>query len=122
MILPCRIHRAPNRVDSLSLAVLFAASFLALQPGHTQGQNTTSIPLQITAGVDTGYDDNVIGSGATTSSSGAGSLFTRENVTLSYDRTGQRTEVYLLGIGRFSQFFDLGTDDKNGNVTLSLTH
>jgi Putative beta-barrel porin 2 len=122
MILPCRIHRAPNRVDSLSLALLFTASFLALQPGHTQGQNTTSIPLQITAGVDTGYDDHVIGSSATTSSSGAGSLFTRENVTLSYDRLGQRTELYLLGIGRFSQFFDLGTDDKDGNVTLSLTH
>jgi len=28
----------------------------------------------------------------------------------------------LIGVGRFGQFFDLGTDDKNGNVTWSITH
>jgi hypothetical protein len=117
MILPCRIHRARNRVDPLPLALLFAVSFLALQPGHARGQNTTSIPLQITAGVDTGYDDNVA-----TSPSGEGSLFARENLVLNYDRLTQRTEVQLLAVGRFSQFFDLGTDDKDGNVTFSLTH
>ena len=41
---------------------------------------------------------------------------------LTYARPGQRTQVSLIGVGRFEQFFDLGTDDKNGNVTLSITH
>jgi hypothetical protein len=138
MISPCRIPRARNRIDPRSLALLFAASLLALQPGHTRAQpvveaiglNTAgsseeagvswlpSIPLQITAGVDTGYDDN-----ATISPSGEGSLFARENVVLSYDRPGERTQFYLLGTGRFTQFFDVtGQDDHSGNVTLSLTH
>ena len=131
MILPCRIHRARNRVDSLPLAFLFAASFLALQPGHAGGQSTAgstfeqagvgwlpAIPIQITAGVDMGYDDN-----ATIRPSGEGSLFARENVVLTYDRPGERTQFYLVGVGRFSQFFDVaGQDDTSGNVTLSLTH
>jgi hypothetical protein len=34
----------------------------------------------------------------------------------------ERTELHLLAVGRFAQFFDAGTDDKDGNVTLSLTH
>ena len=77
-----------------------------------------SIPLQITVGVDTGYDDNV-----TLGPGGEGSLFARENVVLTYDRPGERTQFYLLGVGRFSQFFDVtGQDDTSGNVTLSLTH
>ena len=142
MILPCRIHQPRNRVDSLPLALLFAASLLALQPGHTRAQPVgeaisqdtagstfeeagvgwlPAIPLQITAGVDTGYDDNVLPLGGS-GGSGQGSLFTRENVTLSYNRPGGRTQFYLLGIGRFDQFLDVGTDDKDGNVTLSLTH
>ncbi len=37
-------------------------------------------------------------------------------------RPTERTQLSLIGVGRFEQFFDLGTDDKNGNVTLSLTH
>jgi hypothetical protein len=80
-----------------------------------------SVPLQITAGVDMGYDDNVIPRGGS-GGSGQGSLFTRENLTLSYDRLKERTGVHLLGVGRFAQFLDVGTDDKAGNVTLSLTH
>jgi hypothetical protein len=115
---------------------------LALQPGHTRAQPVgeaisqdtagstfeeagvgwlPAIPLQITAGVDTGYDDNVLPLGGS-GGSGQGSLFTRENVTLSYNRPGGRTQFYLLGIGRFDQFLDVSTDDKDGNVTLSLTH
>jgi Uncharacterized protein conserved in bacteria (DUF2320). len=129
MILPCRIHRARNRVDSLPLALLVSA-LLALQSGHIYGQDAVgspfeasgigwlpAVPIQITAGVDAGYDDNV-----TTSASGQGSVFARENVVLTYDRPG-RTEFYLLGIGRFSQFFDVtGQDETAGNVTMSLTH
>ena len=37
-------------------------------------------------------------------------------------RPTERTQLSLIGVGRFEQFFDIGTDDKNGNVTLSLTH
>src|SRR4029453_6097736 len=107
MILPCRIRQARNRVDSLPLALLFAV-LLALQTAHTHGQDAVAspfeasgagwlpaIPIQITAGVDAGYDDNV-----TTSTNGQGSLFARENVVLTYDRPGGATEFYLLGIGR----------------------
>jgi hypothetical protein len=86
-----------------------------------------SVPLQFTAGVDIGYDDHILGnnattSNATTSSSGQTSFFARENVVLSYNRATDRTEVHLAGVGRFAQFIDVGTDDKDGNVTLSLTH
>jgi hypothetical protein len=74
-------------------------------------------PIHLSLGVDMGYDDNV-----TLRPSGEGSLFTGENVVLSYDRPGERTQLYLLGVGRFDQFFDVSQDDKNANVTLSLTH
>jgi hypothetical protein len=130
MILPCRVHRGRNRVDSLPLALVVAA-LLFLQPGHTRGQDAAgstfeaaglgwlpAIPLQITAGVDTGYDDN-----ATLNTNPEASWFTRENVVLTYDRPGGATEFYLLGIGRFSQFFDVtGRDETAGNVTMALTH
>jgi len=121
---------APKRVGSLPLALLFAASLVALQP-DARGQNTggstfekagigwlPAIPIQITAGVDGGFDDNV-----TLSSNGQGSVFARENVVLTYDRPGQRTQFYVLGIGRFSQFFNVtGQDETSGNVTMGLTH
>jgi hypothetical protein len=136
MISPCRIPWAcdRNRVDSLPLALVFVACLL-VSVGEAMSQDTTgstseeagvswfpAVPLQITAGVDVGYDDHVTGSSATTSSSGQSSFFARENLILAYDRPGERTEVRLLAVGRFSQFFDVGTDDKDGNVTLSLTH
>jgi hypothetical protein len=69
-----------------------------------------------------GYDDHVIGSSATTNSSGQTSFFARENLVLSYDRPMERTALHLIAVGRFDQFFDVGTDDKDGSVTLSLTH
>jgi putative beta-barrel porin BBP2 len=132
MILPCRIHpaRSRNRADSLPLALLFAA-LLALQPGHTRGQDTTgstfeaaglgwlpAVPVKVTAGVDTGYDDNV-----NLSSSGKGSLLTAETIVLTYDRPSEQTQLYLLGVGRFSQYFDVsGQDEKSGNLTLGFTH
>jgi len=133
MILPCRIHRAGNRnrVNSLPLALLFASFFLVVQPGRTWSQTAAgstfeqaglgwlpAIPIQITAGVDTGYDDNV-----TLQPNGEGSIFTKENVVLTYDRPGQQTEFFLLGIGRFTQNFDVtGQNETAGNVTMSLTH
>ncbi|HEU5237523.1 MAG TPA: outer membrane beta-barrel protein [Pyrinomonadaceae bacterium] len=77
-----------------------------------------AVPVQITAGVDMGYDDNV-----TLSSSGQGSVFARENVVLTYARPSERTQVSLIGVGRFSQYFDVsGQNENTGNVTLSLTH
>jgi Putative beta-barrel porin 2 len=132
MILPCRIHRAGNRkrADSPSLALLFAV-LLALQPEHTRGQDAAgstfegaglgwlpAVPVQITAGVDTGYDDNV-----TLSSNGKSSWFTRENVVLTYSRPGDRTAFSLIGVGRFTQNFDVtGQNEKSGNVTMTLAH
>ncbi len=134
MISPCRIHGARNRVDPLPLALLFAASLLALQP-EAVGQNTTgstseeagvswlsTIPFHITVGVDAGYDDNATRNLRGSGGSGEGSLFARENVNLSYDRPAGRTQLHLLTIGRFAQFFDTSQYDKDGNVTLSLTH
>src|SRR6266436_1115255 len=140
MILPCRIHRACNRerVDSLALAILFTTSLVTLQPGAIRaepvegatGQNLASsrfeeigvgwlpsTPIQIIAGVDVGYDDN-----ATLTPSGEGSLFIGENVVLTYNRPGEATQFYVLGIGRFDQYFDVSRNDVDGNVTMSLTH
>ncbi len=131
MILPCRIHRTCRLIDSLPLAFLFAA-FLLVPQNEAIGQYATgstagaaggaTVPLDITAGVDIGFDDHILGSSTTTSSSGQSSFFARENLVLSYDRPMERTVLHLIAVGRFDQFFDLGTDDKDGNVTLSLTH
>lgn len=130
MLLLCRIYRARNGVGSRPLALLFAASLLALQSGRTWAQATGSafervgvgwlpgIPIQITAGGDAGYDDNV-----TLQPSGEGSIFTRENVVLTYTRPGERTQFFAVGVGNFSQYFDVsGQNETAGNVTLSLTH
>ena len=129
MILPCRIHRTRkrNRVDLLPLAlalVLVVCLFAPVREAMSQDAVSEgaglgwlpAVPLQITAGADMGYDDNV-----NTSSNAEGSVFARENIVLTYARPG-RTQVSLIGVGRFEQFFDLGTDDKNGNVTLSIAH
>jgi Putative beta-barrel porin 2 len=132
MILPCRIHRTDNRnpVDWLALVLVFTA-LLALQPARSFAQEMAgstleqaglgwlpAIPIQISAGVDMGYDDNV-----TLRSNGEGSLFARENVVLTYNRGGERTQFFVLGVGRFTQNFDVsGQNEKSGNVTLGLTH
>src|SRR4030095_8019993 len=107
MILPCRIHQSPKRFDSLTLTLLLAASFIT--PLQAIGQETSAslfegegigwlpaIPIRITAGLDMGYDDN-----ATLTPNGEGSSFIGENVTLTYDRPAEPTQVYFLGIGRF---------------------
>src|SRR5437764_1485102 len=132
MILPCRIHRAGNRkrVDSRPRTLIFAV-LLALQPAETRAQEAAgstfeqaglgwlpAIPVRITAGVDTGYDDNV-----TLSSNPKSSWFAAENIVLTYDRPGEQTEFFLLGVGRFTQNFDVtGQNEKSGNITMGLTH
>jgi opacity protein-like surface antigen len=131
MILPCRIHRPRKLIDSLPLAFLFAAFLLVsvteamaqYRAGSAEGAGGgQSVPLDITAGVDIGYDDHVIGSTPSRSSSGQSSFLARENLVLSYDRPMERTEIRLLAVGRFTQFFDIGTDDKDVNVTFGLAH
>jgi hypothetical protein len=89
------------------------------------GGGGSRVPVEITAGVDVGYDDHVLGSSATGNSSGQGSqgsFLSRENLVLTYDRPGEPTEVRLIGVGRFTQFVDAGTDDKDVNLTLAVTH
>jgi putative salt-induced outer membrane protein YdiY len=132
MSLPRRIHCPRNRVHLFVFAFLFVVCLLGsvteamgqYGAGSTSGESGggagPSVPFQITAGVDIGYDDNVITGGG--GGSGEASLFARENLILSYNRSTDRTEVRLVGVGRFAQFFDVGTDDKDGNVSLSLTH
>jgi hypothetical protein len=131
MILLCRIHQPRSYLGAFPLALLFVAFSLVLQPGRTWSQNAVgstfeqaglgwlpAIPIQINAGLDGGYDDNV-----TLSPSGQGSVFTRENVVLTYARPGEQTQFFVVGVGRFSQYFDVsGQNETVGNVTLSLTH
>src|SRR5262245_52840665 len=132
MILPCRIRRSRNQIRFLRFLLLLIVIFQGSAAEITaQSKKISSedspigwlapIPLEITTGVDFGYDDHVLGSNSS-SSSGQASLFSKENIVLSYNRGGDRTQVNVIGIGRFTQFFDAGTDDKDGNVTLSLAH
>jgi hypothetical protein len=75
--------------------------------------------------VDVGYDDHVLGSSATGNSSGQGSqgsFLSRENLVLTYDRASEPTEVRLIGVGRFTEYVDAGTDDKDFSLTLAVTH
>jgi hypothetical protein len=136
MTLPCRIHRSRNCVEFVPFALLFIAFLLTVASEATAQESVDStaeeagvswfpaVPLRITVGVDAGYDNNSSTnlSGGGGGGGGGGSLFARENVVLSYDRGRERTQLRLIGVGRFAQFFDTGTDDKDGNVTLSLTH
>jgi hypothetical protein len=130
MILPCRIHQPRSHLGSFPFALLFAACLLAPVSEVLSQEALSSaseaaglgwlpaVPVQITAGVDMGYDDNV-----TLSSSGQGSVFARENVVLTYARPSESTQISLIGVGRFSQYFDVsGQNETAGNVTLSLTH
>ena len=133
MSLQCRIRRSRKSIDSLSLACLLTALLLLHNEAMAQyaaGSRSEAggasggghVPLGITSGVDFGYDDHVLGSSGTANSSGQASFFSRENLVLTYDRPGEATEVALIGVGRFTQFLDEGTDDKDDNVTLAFTH
>ena len=132
MILPCRIHRIRSHIDSLPFALLFAA-FLLIPRNEAMGQyggggstsgagGEGSVPFEITTGVDFGYDDHVIGSNPATNSSSQSSFFAKENLVLTYNRPGEETEFRLLAVGRFTQFFDVSTEDKDLSVTSSFTH
>src|SRR5262245_17792301 len=124
MTLPGRIRQPRGQLRPLPLPLLIAAFFLVFQPGHSWSQNTAgstfeqagagwlaAIPIQINAGLDGGYDDNV-----TLSSNGQGSALTRENVVLTYARPGQRTQFFVVGVGQFSQYFDVsGQNETSGN-------
>ena len=138
MSLPCRTCRSRNCVRSFCFVLLLgfwfagplarAASYEASsspQPGATPQATTTAkartSPFEITAGVDLGYDDNVIGS-SSTNSNGQASFFTRESLVLTYDRPMEQTEIHAIGVGRFTQFLDIGTDEKAWNLTLAVTH
>jgi hypothetical protein len=78
------------------------------------------IPIHMNLSADGGYDDNVIsGHGQ------QGSLFTRENASVSYDLPEGRTQIHLLAGAGFTYFFDAGntrTNDVDTHLTLSLTH
>jgi hypothetical protein len=130
MTLPCRIHQPRSHFGSFPLALLFAVCLLApvSKVLSQEALNSASeaaglgwlpaVPVQITAGVGMGYDDNL-----TLSSPSQGSVFARENVVLTYARPSESTQVSLIGVGRFSQYFDVsGQNETTGNVTLSLTH
>jgi Putative beta-barrel porin 2 len=122
MILPCRIHRVRSHIDSLPLALLFAALLLGPSLEADGAGGGSYVPLEITSGVDFGYDDHVIGSNSAANSSSPSSLFAKENLVLTYNRPGEQTEVSLLAVGRFTQYFNVSTDDKDVNLTASLTH
>jgi hypothetical protein len=134
MILPCRIHRSRHCVGFVPFSLLFIAFLLTVASEATAQEAVGSmaedagvswfpaVPVHITAGVDVGYDDHVLGSNATTGASGQGSFLVRENLVLTYDRPAEPTEVRLIGVGRFTQFLDVGTDDKDVSLTLGFTH
>lgn len=130
MILPCRIRQPVPPLPLWRAVVIFTAALL-LSPHQANAQAAAAstlqrpsvswapaVPIGITAGVDAGYDDNV-----TLTPNAQGSFFGRENLVLTYNSASTRTQFYLLGVGRFTQFFDVtGQDETSGNITLGLTH
>ena len=130
MILPCRTRHPVTALTARLAVAVFASAFLLL-PFRADAQNAASsslhepdvrwvpaVPISITAGVDSGYDDNV-----TLTPNAQGSFFGRENVVLTYSSASTRTQLFLLGVGRFSQYFDVtGQDETSGNMTLGFTH
>ena len=93
--------------------------------GGGGGGGGSYVPLEITAGLNVGFDNNVLGSNATTNGNGRGSLSVGENLVLTYNRPtepGEPTEVHLIGAAGFTQYPTVGTDDKDLSLTLGLTH
>src|SRR5215831_9749816 len=146
MILSCRTRRIRRFINSLSLAFLSTSLSLMLHnqamaqygAGSISGAGAVGgggggrvgggggggsyVPLEITAGLNVGFDNNVLGSNATTNGNGRGSLSVGENLVLSYNRFSEPTAVHLTGVGRFVQYPDVGTDDKDLSLTFGLTH
>src|SRR2546430_16474226 len=113
MILPCRIHQPPQCVNSLALALLFAAAFLALQPGHARGQDAAgstfeqagvgwlpAIPIQITAGGDMGDGDN-----ATPTPRGQSAIVAGDKPVPPYNGPRGATQAYYRCIRSAAQHF-----------------
>src|SRR6516165_7125460 len=142
MILPCRTRRIRRFIDSLSLAFLSMALSLTLHNqamaqygagsvsgagaaggggggrggGGGGGGGGSYVPLGITAGVNLGFDNNVLGSNANTGGNGRGSLSVGENLVLTYNRPtepGEPTEVHLIGVAGFTQYPNVGSDDQD---------
>lgn len=130
MVLPCRIRQPVTALTHCLAVVVFAPAFLLL-PFQTGAQTAAAstlqesgvswlpaVPIGITAGVDAGYDDNV-----TLTPDAQGSFFGRENLVLTYSSASTRTQFYMLGVGRFTQYFDVtDQDEMSGNITLGFTH
>ena len=93
--------------------------------GGGGGGGGSYVPLGITAGVNLGFDNNVLGSNANTGGNGRGSLSVAENLVLTYDRPtvpGEPTDVHLIGVAHFTQYPNVGSDDQDLSLTLGLTH
>ena len=93
--------------------------------GAGGGGGGSRVPLGITAGVNLGFDNNVLGSNANTGGNGRGSLSVGENLVLTYNRPtepGEPTEVHLIGVAGFTQYPNVGSDDQDLSLTLGLTH
>jgi Putative beta-barrel porin 2 len=78
------------------------------------------IPFHVTVSVDGGYDDNI-----STGQDAQGSLFSTENVTLSYDLPTGQTRVHLLASAGYTYYFDASntrSNDVNTNITLSVAY
>src|SRR5262245_853315 len=116
MILSCRTRRIRRFINSLSLAFLSTSLSLMLHNqamaqygagsisgagavgggggGRVGGGGGSYVPLEITAGLNVGFDNNVLGSNATTNGNGRGSLSVGENLVLSYNRFSEPTAVH----------------------------
>jgi hypothetical protein len=81
--------------------------------------------LTLSLSVVGGYDDNVNTSstgGSTSSNGGSASLYTSENVALSYTFGTPRTQVSLTTGGGVAYYFDRGDFNPSAYLGLSLTH
>ena len=138
-----RNHRLRRRINSpvlvSSFPILLAAALVVFEPTYSRGEpvaevtsqtdSATSdesgpslphIPFHLTLTADAGYDSNV-----RTSQEGQGSLFTTENVGISYDLPEGQTQVHLLAGAGVTYFFDAANTrgtDVSTNATLSLAH
>ena len=135
MILPCRIHRARNR-NALIRSLSRSCSPLALLAPATakqwvKNQSAGGVRKQAGLGLAASYSNSDHGRRGRglrrqrypTAERRRLRYSRRENVVLTYDRPGERTQFFVVGVGRFTQYFDVsGQNETAGNVTLSLTH
>lgn len=82
--------------------------------GKTKGHSI--FPVLISLGVHAGYDSN-----SRTSTSGSGSFFTDEQLTLAYDRTRGPLDLHVLAGAGLVERFGVRTD-VNASLDLSATY